>query len=208
MAEPVIEWRDGLDPEWEIVQYQGKDIGAVGRWGPDRPWLAVYYYDVANMIQSVAKFDDKDNAKAAMERKIISESQEVKPLRDTVSLPIPPSANQLWCSARTSDGVKVYKSKEYSQWLEVAVMLCRVGLSKQTQPIELRLNIVGGKGWRKGRDLDNSAKAAGDCLKHAGILIDDNTDYVRRIVIEYTPPVKKSDDAKLWVSIKPFVAGD
>lgn len=129
-------------------------------------------------------------------------------MRDTVSLPIPPSANQLWRSARTPNGVKVYKSDKYSQWLEVAVMLCKVGLDKRTEPVEIRLSIHDGKGWRKGRDLDNVSKAAGDCLKHAGILIDDNTDYVKRIVIEYVSRVKKTDDAKLCVSIKPFVACD
>lgn len=125
-------------------------------------------------------------------------------MRDTVSLPIPPSANQLWRSARTSDGVKVYKSKEYSQWLEVAVMLCKMGLDKRTEPAEIKLHVIGGKGWRKNRDLGNIEKASTDCLKHAGVIADDNTDYVQKTILVYSRPAMKTDEARLIVSIKDY----
>jgi Holliday junction resolvase RusA-like endonuclease len=61
--------------------------------------------------------------------------------------------------------------------------------------------MIGGKGWRKGRDIDNVLKPILDFLVHAGLIPDDNHEIVQRITITYSDPPKARDKAFLRVRI-------
>ena len=103
-------------------------------------------------------------------------------------MPIPPSTNQLFrASGRRG---KFYKARCYMAWLaEVAILIPR---GKALEGLaEINIEIHGGEGWTHRRDLDNTAKAVIDMLKNKGYIHDDNTKYVRRVIISYHPPTLK-----------------
>lgn len=111
----------------------------------------------------------------------------------TVEVPIPPSTNHLWRVVRHQRGRRagqatVAKSRQYSSWLEVAVMLLRLGLPRMAGAVGVTVTIRGGEGWDVSRrDLDNTIKAVCDALVHAGRIPDDTTRFVTRIELRYTP---------------------
>lgn len=111
---------------------------------------------------------------------------------NTVEVPIPPSTNNLWraCRARGAGKTRVYLSSAYAAWLPEAILRIKFGLTKQKLfPVSLYVTIRGGKGWTKTRDLSNVFKAIEDAIVKAGIIPNDNTDYVRGCHMTYEPPM-------------------
>ena len=109
----------------------------------------------------------------------------------------PPSINHIW--QRGSRG-KVFRSRNYLTWLRIShLMVGRPG--SFAGPVAIRLWMIGGKGWRRGRDIDNVLKPILDFLVHAGLIPDDNHDIVQRITITYSDPPKAKDKAFLRVRI-------
>lgn len=126
---------------------------------------------------------------------------------DTVEVPIPPSANHLWRSVtveKKNQKIKVIKTEAYTAWMDVAVLTMRCGLSKvRAYPVGIRVTVVGGAGWRANRDLSNAYKAVEDAVRHAGIIEDDNTRFVRRVEMEF---VEGGGKAKCLVTVFPLPA--
>ena len=116
------------------------------------------------------------------------------PSTAVVEIPIPPSTNHLWRIVKHHRGKRagqaaLAKTQHYESWLEVAVMLLRLGLPRMVGEVGVSVTIRGGDGWDVGRrDLDNTIKAVCDALRHAGRIPDDTTEYVTRIELRYTPP--------------------
>ena len=87
-----------------------------------------------------------------------------------VELPLAPSVNRLW---RVGKGGKMYKSKEYTDWLEEAGWMCR----EQTKDLingSYLIHIAAVKPDKRKRDLDNLLKATSDLLQRMHIIENDS----------------------------------
>jgi Holliday junction resolvase RusA-like endonuclease len=126
-----------------------------------------------------------------------------------VEVPIPPSANHLWRTVRGRRRVRVILSASYRKWLDVAVPLLRIQMDQVKEyPVAILVEIKGGKGWRKNRDCSNAIKAVEDAVKHAGRIVDDNTDYVQGVLAYYVPPDRVGSLARCrvkWVPRKDLI---
>jgi Holliday junction resolvase RusA-like endonuclease len=123
---------------------------------------------------------------------------------NTVALPIPPSVNNIWRVARIHSGARVTLSKVYRDWLDVAILTLRAGMRRVTlYPVAVRVEIVRGAGWRKGRDADNLLKAISDALVKAGRITDDSEDYVTEFSIRFA---ERAPQACVRVSVVPVSA--
>ena len=110
----------------------------------------------------------------------------------------PPSTNRIWQRGR---GGQVFRSKAYTTWLRRShIVAGRPG--KVDGRVMIRVKIIGGKGWRKGRDVDNIQKPLLDFLVHCGVIEDDNWEIVRRVTVFYCDPVKPKDDSKIIVTVR------
>ena len=72
---------------------------------------------------------------------------------------------------------------------------------KVLPPYEITMNILGGSGWRKDRDLDNCWKPVLDLLQHIHLIEEDNCSHITRLIVNYI----KSDGklpAECHVTIK------
>lgn len=107
---------------------------------------------------------------------------------DPVELPIPPSVNSIWRTVRVKSGARVTLSQQYREWLDHAIVLLRMHMPRVTvYPVAVRVTILRGKGWRKGRDADNAIKVISDALVKANRIMDDNEDYVTEFSIRFGP---------------------
>lgn len=106
-----------------------------------------------------------------------------------VSLPPPPSANRIW----RVFGNRVHRSQHYIEWLEHCDYLCRhqsIGYRRFTGPVQVTIQLEGGKGFPESRDLDNCLKPVIDLLRKAELMADDNVRRLSLIVLEYRAPGK------------------
>jgi Holliday junction resolvase RusA-like endonuclease len=123
---------------------------------------------------------------------------------NTVELPVPPSVNKIWTVAHFKNKARVTLSKQYRAWRDVAVMLCRARLDRvKVYPVCVRVQMVRGPGWRKGRDLDNVLKVILDALVAAERLASDDEDHVTRVVLEFA---ESGPEACARVTIEPIPA--
>lgn len=104
-----------------------------------------------------------------------------------VTLPVPPSVNNLYVN-RKADGGDGYgrpKSVAYREWIKTAGAQL---LAQKPQPMispvvmDIRVGHV-----NPARDLTNMPKAAEDLLVAHQIIAQDNVMHVRRVTIDYTP---------------------
>ena len=107
------------------------------------------------------------------------------------TLTIPPSVNHLY----RRRGRMTFRTKQYLDWLTENTI--NIGATKphQSYPCQVHLTIVGGKGWRSTRDLDNSLKACIDLMRTVGVLAEDNTQHVDQITVSYVEPKRPKDQA-------------
>lgn len=111
----------------------------------------------------------------------LSKQNEHRRDRVTITLSPPPSVNRIWQRGR---GGKVFRSRAYITWLRMSHLMA--GNPGQIQgQVVIRIKIIGGRGWRKGRDIDNIHKPSIDFLVHSRIIEDDNWEIVRRVTISY-----------------------
>lgn len=125
-------------------------------------------------------------------------------MKQTVEVPIPPSANKLWKIVMVRGWPRMVRTEEYKSWLKDSVLCLRIGLKKikaAQYPVRIGVDITGGKGWRADRDLGNVDKAIEDALKHAEIIVDDSVSYVRSVRLDYHPG---TGQAKCLVSVEPI----
>ncbi len=126
----------------------------------------------------------------------------------SVVLSVPPSVNAIWRAVRAhGGGLKFHKSTKYEGWRQVAVPLCRYTMAKHSGLVSVSIVVFGGKGMRKGRDVDNLIKQILDCLVSAGRITDDSTDHVRRVTAEFVPAVSAKSEARVVVSIENYIEG-
>lgn len=70
------------------------------------------------------------------------------------------------------------KTKDYVDWLAKAVPVMREMGQVKNFPVEVRIVLFPGDGWRSTSDVANREKAVTDALVTAGVIPDDNTKYV------------------------------
>lgn len=103
-------------------------------------------------------------------------------MSSTVKLPLPPSANDLWCVARTRKGrASVTLQAKYKTWLDEAILLLRMGMAKVRDadyPVQVFITVHRGDDWDERRDIDNLIKPTVDAVKKAGRIVDDRGRYV------------------------------
>lgn len=123
-------------------------------------------------------------------------------------IPLPPSTNDLWTPIVKwrRDGrpyPALVRSKQYEGWIEVAVLLLRVGLDRaKDYPVRVVVEVTGGKGWPQSRrDVSNVVKATEDALVKAQRIEDDSTEFVHESVGRFVPGDGK---ATCRVAIEPM----
>jgi len=91
-----------------------------------------------------------------------------------IMLPMPPSANRIWRSARG----RVFRSAEYDSWEKSVLWLIRQATKATFQErVDVSIELP-----CKGRgDADNRIKPVMDALVHAGVLKGDSKKYVRGV---------------------------
>lgn len=115
-----------------------------------------------------------------------------------VSLPVPPSANNLFFNVAGRGRVR---TPRYRAWAAEAAILL-VGQPSLDCPVSLRVRVHGGKGFPVSRDLDNVLKALQDALKAAGCIASDDVRTVREIVATYHPSLDKTAISSVTVSVE------
>lgn len=121
------------------------------------------------------------------------------PLIQRCEIPIPPSANRLW----RIFGSRMHKSKDYVQWLEHVGWLLKRDLPHvRNARVGVRIDVHGGKGFTKRRDMDNCLKPVLDALRESGVIEDDNVQYVKWVCAEYHEPESKKADATCFVGVE------
>lgn len=109
-------------------------------------------------------------------------------MSDSVSLivPPPPSANRLWRRA----GRTIYRSPAYEDWLTECALTVRASSSVRPIPTPARvvIEVHGGKGFNRKRDLDNCIKPVCDLLRHLNVIPDDRVIELTEILARFVPP--------------------
>lgn len=100
-----------------------------------------------------------------------------------MKLPIPPSVNKIWRSNRG----RVHRSKTYDIWVAQAdAVAIEAGLLRTdviAEKVSITITVARGKGFRRGRDLDNLIKPILDWSVRYGLLVDDDWEHVPDISI-------------------------
>ena len=120
-----------------------------------------------------------------------------------VELPLPPSVNSIWRTVRVRSKARVTLSQQYRDWLDLAILTLRMRMAKvpaTAYPVAVRVTILRGPGWRKGRDADNMLKAISDSLVKAQRIVDDSEEYVTEFSIRFGPD---ANTACVLVSVEP-----
>jgi len=110
----------------------------------------------------------------------------------------PPSVNHIWNRGR---GGKVYRSRAYQTWITRSLFSTGRKVRMVGGPVCVEIRIWGGKGWRKGRDIDNVLKPLMDYLQHIGAIEDDCSDIVKTITVSFNSPEKPSDKAYIDLAV-------
>ena len=121
-------------------------------------------------------------------------------------IPIPISANDMHRTVWPKDPKKPpfqVNTSEYESWLLQAGYLVKAEMKPvKTLPIRVRLEIHGGEGFTKARDLDNCWKPLLDMLRQAEIIPNDRVKEVASLVGDYFPPRHKGVKAKCFVEVE------
>lgn len=115
-----------------------------------------------------------------------------------VVLPMPPTSNHLFPTGKNG---RRYKSPEYKEWQEAAVRLLQEHMpSPPAFPIEVRIVIHRGSGWRDTADVCNREKAITDALVKAGVIPNDCCTYVAGARLGFSNKERASPaDVTVWL---------
>ena len=96
-----------------------------------------------------------------------------------VSLPMPPSANNMFVNVPGKGRVR---SKDYTNWAKAAGWIIKAQrVRKFNVPVRIKIEVNNPRGL--GFDIDNRIKAVLDALVAAEVLVDDSARWVRGIEI-------------------------
>lgn len=112
----------------------------------------------------------------------------------------PPSVNHIFHRGKRGN---VYRSRSYQTWIQRNLFHVGHRLPKQPGPVHVSIHIHGGKGWRKGRDIDNVLKPLMDFLQHVEVIEDDCAEVVNSIYVRFHPPKKPSEQSWVDVVVQP-----
>ena len=111
----------------------------------------------------------------------------------------PPSVNHIWNRGR---GGKVYRSRAYQTWIVRNMFTTGRKVRQVPGPVSVEIHIWGGKGWRRGRDIDNVLKPLMDYLQHIEAIEDDCSDIVQSITVKFYNPQKPSDKSYIDMTVR------
>ena len=123
-----------------------------------------------------------------------------------VSLPLPPSLNNLFPTVMTDKGPKRVKSGAYRAWLKEAGWLAKAARGRVSGPFVATL-VCDRPADKRKHDLDGLAKAPLDLLTSLGLIDDDSL--AERVTLEWSSPASapvKSTTPMVKVTIAPLEA--
>ncbi len=112
-------------------------------------------------------------------------------------LPAPPSVNNMYRSGRG----RVFRSTGYKRWQQEAdiAFLQAGGLRPwRVYPVCVEIDLFPGPQYRS-RDLDNLVKPLLDFLVYREVLADDNTEHIRRVVVQFQQERLVSNQVRLRI---------
>ena len=102
----------------------------------------------------------------------------------TVELPFPPSANNLFAHGIVAGKPRRFPTRRYRLWREEAAWkIARAKIKPVSGPVEVRIRLYPPNNQR--RDADNFVKALLDTIVSARVLEDDR--YVTKVTSEWRP---------------------
>lgn len=117
---------------------------------------------------------------------------------EVACIEIPPSVNNLFINR----GRKRVKSPKYRAWIERNAMSLGLQLSKPTAfPVRLVITILGGKGFRRNRDVSNCIKAIEDAVVWSGVIPNDSIKFIHAVHANYIER-KTREPAKCLVRLE------
>ena len=100
-------------------------------------------------------------------------------------LPFPPSANNIW----RGNGQRTYLAPKYREWrAEAIVRIKACKIPKYTVPVVFKMELV--PATSRPMDADNFNKPVLDALVMAGVLEDDNNQWVKAVLVWWENPAK------------------
>lgn len=92
---------------------------------------------------------------------------------------------------------------KYRKWLDQNAKNIEVD-EPLVRDVNVKLVVLGGKGWRMNRDLDNIFKGVMDLLVKNNAIKDDCCKVVRSVYCKYEAPFKLTTTAKVVVHIEGY----
>ncbi len=89
-----------------------------------------------------------------------------------ITLPYPPSANNLWTIARRGRKAWIRRTDEYEAWLEEAFYVAKAQRPEGVVG-PYKMTILAKRPDKRRRDVDNIIKPIGDLIQKVGIVSDD-----------------------------------
>lgn len=106
------------------------------------------------------------------------------------TLPLPPSTNNLYVNVRGQGRVP---SKQYTAWQKAAAMQVPKDCHLLPSTFAVELAIEAGRDWNWRGDIANREKAVIDLLVKRGVLLDDNSKYLRELRVTLTEHPDRED---------------
>ena len=106
---------------------------------------------------------------------------------------IPPSVNSIWHRGKNGN----FLNPKYRTWIDLnqAIVEEQMGKYPPISLCHIHIQVFGGKGLRKGRDISNMEKAIGDLLVRACVIVDDHYDVLQKNIQEYMGKAEESGPA-------------
>lgn len=152
----------------------------------------------------VDSFERRDKRSMVLHKPRGWEAKEAS-MTQRCEIPIPISANAMHRTVWPKNGKPPFQvnTAEYEAWLKHAGYLVKVAMHPvRTLPIRVRLEVNGGEGFTKARDLDNCWKPLLDMLRQAAIIPNDRVKEVASLVGDYFPPKCKGVKATCFVEVE------
>lgn len=118
----------------------------------------------------------------------------------TFWLPFPPSTNNLFAHGVVKGRHRRFPTKQYKAWRHAAVIIIRSQrLPQFREPVVIKLALTPRDSRR--RDASNYIKPVEDALVEAGLLVDDNQQYVKAVTPYWCDPDPKHEGVNVTIRI-------